>query len=480
MAPRRERFRSKAALEAQEKARQMERELAARIFLASVAGLQKREQCGTAVVVAERAPLPPPPPLPPPTVDEVKKLKAELMEARAERSKAATAEAAFNYQRLVDAREYTDEHARLKQQVAQEAKDRAAAEARAADAEAKLAAEREEARRLEEARRREEAAQAVAEQPRSCSNKRVGAIVLAAGMPAKRRASRPGLELPAPVGPYGDLGGLPVEMVEWAKPSVSLGVGGCCAVWKGSFKTYVGDTVLVAVKKVRAQEHLRGARTTFVQQLVVEVRQLRAYNHQNVISSHGIMLGSTGEPYALLEFCARGSLADCIKKHLWPAGRDGLGWRVASGLASALTYLHSREHEVIHLDVKPANMLLTDTFEVKLADFGFSSVRERDAAEPLLTRAGTSPFRAPEVWARKPVTCAADIFSFAAVLVCLVVQRPTPYEYNREVLEARVPCGMIKPTVPHEHPWAELVDKCAALRSSDRLSAHEVVEMLSA
>ena len=60
------------------------------------------------------------------------------------------------------------------------------------------------------------------------------------------------------------------------------------------------------------------------------------------------------------------------------------------------------------------------------------------------------------------------------------MQRPTPYEYDREVLEARVPHGMIKPTVPCEHPWAELVDKCAALRSSDRLSANEVVEMLSA
>ena len=87
---------------------------------------------------------------------------------------------------------------------------------------------------------------------------------------------------------------------------------------------------------------------------------------------------------------------------------------------------------MIHLDVKPGNVLLTKQFEPILSDFGSARVTERGTG--VNSTAGTCPFRAPEVIEQKvfaqkqektrtprPVHSYADIFSYGALLVCVAL-----------------------------------------------------------
>src|SRR5918996_1229250 len=77
--------------------------------------------------------------------------------------------------------------------------------------------------------------------------------------------------------------------------------------------------------------------------------------------------------------------------------------------AEALTHLHSQDPSVIHGDVKPANLILTNGGRVKLVDFGMSSFPAAPGR-----RAGTPGFRAPELAADGVPSRATDIFAFAA------------------------------------------------------------------
>ena len=213
--------------------------------------------------------------------------------------------------------------------------------------------------------------------------------------------------------------------------------------------------------------------------LVEEVQQLRAYMHANIVRAHGLCYAALSEPRAVLELCRGGSLDQRIEAEEWGARRGEAGWRVATGFASALVYLHGLPMAVVHLDVKPGNVLLADGGTPKLADFGCSSVRARDAA-PLTTRWGTREFRAPEVWKGEAVTGAADVYSFAALLVCLATRAQSPYArvYTKDELRRRVLQSLLKPAVDRLHPWAEVVDMAAAHVADYRLKSKEVLEKL--
>jgi class 3 adenylate cyclase len=89
--------------------------------------------------------------------------------------------------------------------------------------------------------------------------------------------------------------------------------------------------------------------------------------------------------------------------------------------AAALDHLHGNDPPIVHGDVKPANLVVTNTGKVVLVDLGLA--RETGSRR----EAGTRGFFAPEVSAGEPSTPATDVYGLAATAVALLTGRPPGY-----------------------------------------------------
>ncbi len=139
--------------------------------------------------------------------------------------------------------------------------------------------------------------------------------------------------------------------------------------------------------------------------------------------------------------------------------------------AEALTYLHAHNPSVVHGDVKPANLILTEHGRIVLVDFGIASTGDR------VVRAGTPGFTAPEVAAGRPPTRSSDVFSLAMTAFTLLTgatpRRGTPEwpsgldSERRRVFEAGIRLGTA--TDPSRRPASagELVERLRSRWEAD-------------
>jgi hypothetical protein len=96
------------------------------------------------------------------------------------------------------------------------------------------------------------------------------------------------------------------------------------------------------------------------------------------------------------------------------------------GVAAALQYAH--DHGIIHLDVKPANLLLDSENRIMLADFGASTFLEGSTHVSLHAYVGTPVYTAPEQWLEQP-RAASDQYALAVTCYQLLTGRP-PFTGN--------------------------------------------------
>lgn len=148
-----------------------------------------------------------------------------------------------------------------------------------------------------------------------------------------------------------------------------------------------------------------------------EARILARLRHPALVRSFG---GGDHEglPYLLMEYLEGPSLLAVLENA--PSRQLDIADAVRTGihLAAALHHLHRRGF--IHLDLKPANLLLRDGVPV-LIDFD-SARRIRTGVRPK-GRIGTAPYMAPEHAARRELTPAADVYGLGALLYELVTGR---------------------------------------------------------
>ncbi|GAX75524.1 hypothetical protein CEUSTIGMA_g2967.t1 [Chlamydomonas eustigma] len=155
-----------------------------------------------------------------------------------------------------------------------------------------------------------------------------------------------------------------------------------------------------------------------------EIEILATIRHPNVVN----FIGACHTPpnvCLVTEYCARGSLDHLLHKsglHLDTVKKTEFSLDIARGMSC----LHAQHPPVIHRDLKPANLLVSARFEVKVADFGLSRIK--DHAQLTNSRAGlegTVEYCAPEVLRGEPYTEKCDIWSFGVVLWELLTrQRP--------------------------------------------------------
>ena len=126
--------------------------------------------------------------------------------------------------------------------------------------------------------------------------------------------------------------------------------------------------------------------------------------------------------YFLLEYAGNRSLFDFIQSKRGLSERLALRFLYQS--AAAVKYLHERS--IIHRDLKPENLLLTEAFNIKLCDFGWSCRTDTDD-KTLSMVCGTYEYMSPEICLRKPQTLKTDVWALGIILFEMLTGQP-PYK----------------------------------------------------
>jgi len=150
----------------------------------------------------------------------------------------------------------------------------------------------------------------------------------------------------------------------------------------------------------------------FVERFKREAQSAAALSHPNIVSIFDRGVSEDGTYYIAMEYLPGGTLKDRImSKGAFPARTAAA---VALQIAEALCVAH--EHGVIHRDIKPHNILITESGDVKVTDFGIA----RAASSSTMTRTGsilgTAHYISPEQAMGEPVGPASDLYSLGVVL----------------------------------------------------------------
>ena len=150
----------------------------------------------------------------------------------------------------------------------------------------------------------------------------------------------------------------------------------------------------------------------FVERFKREAQSAAALSHPNIVSIFDRGESEDGTYYIAMEYLPGGTLKDRImSKGALPARTAAA---VALQIAEALRAAHERG--VIHRDIKPHNILITDSGDVKVTDFGIA----RAASSSTMTRTGsilgTAHYISPEQAMGEPVGLASDLYSLGVVL----------------------------------------------------------------
>src|SRR3712207_2604986 len=150
----------------------------------------------------------------------------------------------------------------------------------------------------------------------------------------------------------------------------------------------------------------------FVERFKREAQSAAALSHPNIVSIFDRGESEDGTYYIAMEYLPGGTLKDRIMtKGALPARTAA---EVALQIAEALHAAHKRG--VIHRDIKPHNILITDSGNVKVTDFGIA----RAASSSTMTRTGsilgTAHYISPEQAMGEPVGPASDLYSLGVVL----------------------------------------------------------------
>ncbi|XVF31271.1 hypothetical protein REPUB_Repub16aG0131300 [Reevesia pubescens] len=194
-----------------------------------------------------------------------------------------------------------------------------------------------------------------------------------------------------------------------------VGMGGYGNVYKG----VLPDGSEVAIKRFKNCSVAGDAN------FVHEVEVIASVKHVNLVALRGFCTATVPleghQRIIVCDLMHNGSLYDhlfglVMKKLSWPVRQ-----MIALGTARGLAYLHHGLHPaIIHRDIKASNILLDETFEPKVADFGLAKIKSEEMTHLSTKVAGTLGYVAPEYALYGKLTEKSDVYSFGVVLLELL------------------------------------------------------------
>jgi serine/threonine protein kinase len=200
-----------------------------------------------------------------------------------------------------------------------------------------------------------------------------------------------------------------------------------------------------------------------------------AYNchHSNLLQPTGFNIFE-GIPYLVLPYCEAGSAEQFIGQRL----PDERIWKFIHDVASGLDRLHSNQPQIIHQDIKPANILIDDNGNFTITDFGISARNSsgQGSDNEDEENSGTMAYMAPERFQRDATPIPpSDIWALGATLC--------------EILAGRVPFGeegginqingkMSMPALSGlSSDLRHLIQSCLQKDPNKRPTAHNIIEI---
>ncbi|BCJ53185.1 serine/threonine protein kinase [Actinoplanes sp. NBRC 14428] len=230
-----------------------------------------------------------------------------------------------------------------------------------------------------------------------------------------------------------------------------LGYGGMAEVHRGRDLRLGRD---VAIKMLRS-DLARDA--TFQERFRREAQNSAALNHPAIVAVYdtGEETSSTGErqPFIVMEFVNGRTLKEVLAAEQRLQTRKAL--EIIADICAALEFSH--RHGIIHRDIKPGNVMITQNGQVKVMDFGIARALASGATTMTQTSAviGTAQYLSPEQARGESVDARSDVYAAGCVLFELLVGHPpfvgdspvsVAYQHVRE--DPKAPSDIVREVPP--------------------------------
>jgi hypothetical protein len=211
----------------------------------------------------------------------------------------------------------------------------------------------------------------------------------------------------------------------------------------------------------------------FVERFKREARSAASLSHPNIVSIYDQGRSEDGAYYMAMEYVPGGTLKERIRREgaLSPGAAVGVALQVTDALSEA------HERGVIHRDIKPQNVLVTEKGDVKVTDFGIARAVASASSGATATGVvlGTADYMSPEQSRAEPVGPQSDLYSLGVVLYEMLTgtlpyeaQSPMGVAMKHATEPVRSP-REVNPSVPE--PLAVLTTRLLAKDPEDRYAS---------
>lgn len=247
-----------------------------------------------------------------------------------------------------------------------------------------------------------------------------------------------------------------------------LNAGGTAVIYKG-VDMHNGQPV--AIKELNPAFF---ANPMMLQNFRKEANRYLELDHPNIVRLKDfILLSNTG--YLVMEYIGGKNLREYVKEISGPMPLSNVSLFMMETMA-ALGFAH--DQDIVHLDIKPSNIMLSDESEIKLIDFGISSEGKKNAGAEIM---GSPYYMSPEQINGDDIDYRTDIYSIGITIYELLTGT-LPFDGNvsREELFELIRTKPIPTYVSpnqidqqHEHEVNRILQKSTAKHPEDRYQSCE-------
>ena len=219
-----------------------------------------------------------------------------------------------------------------------------------------------------------------------------------------------------------------------------IGIGGMADVYRGK------DTLLGRPVAIKILHQNFGSDQDFVARFKREAQAAGKLNHPNVVSMYDVGFDQ-GFHYIIMEYVSGCTLKEYMQHY---DGQISVQEAVKITVAIAEGLEHAHTMGIVHCDIKPHNILITDSGRVKVTDFGIARAMN-SAATMMFTHSvmGSAHYISPEQASGKSINVSTDIYSLGVVLYELLTgevpfKGETPVSVALQHVQGRVVAPRIK------------------------------------